>query len=79
MENFGKRLREIREKRGLSQRQSVRMIAKIGVTQDCNSDVIGKYERGERSPSAYKLRDICVALNVSADYLLGLSDKEDLK
>ena len=79
MENFGKRLREIREKRGLSQRQSVRMIAKIGVTQDCNSDVIGKYERGERLPSAYKLRDICVALNVSADYLLGLSDKEDLK
>ena len=79
MENFGKRLREIREKRGLSQVQLVKMIAKIGVTQDCNSDVIGKYERGERFPSAYKLRDICVALNVSADYLLGLSDKEDLK
>ena len=79
MENFGNRLREIREKRGLSQRQSVRMIAKIGVTQDCKSDAIGKYERGERFPSAYKLRDICVALNVSADYLLGLSDKEDLK
>ena len=79
MENFGKRLREIREKRGLSQRQSVRMIAKIGVTQDCNSDVIGKYERGERLPSCYKLHDICAALNVSADYLLGLSDKEDLK
>ena len=79
MENFGKRLREIREKRGLSQRKLVKMIAKIEVIQACNSDVIGKYERGERFPNAYKLHDICVALNVSADYLLGLSDKEDLK
>ena len=79
MENFGNRLREIREKRGLSQAQLVKMIAKIEVIQALNSDVIGKYERGERFPSAYKLRDICVALNVSADYLLGLSDKEDLK
>ena len=79
MENFGNRLRAIREKRGLSQVQLVKMIAKIGVTQDCKSDAIGKYERGERFPGCYKLRDICVALNVSADYLLGLSDKEDLK
>ena len=79
MENFGKRLREIREKRGLSQVQLVKMIAKIGVIQDYKSDTVGKYERGERLPSAYKLRDICVALNDSADYLLGLSDKEDLK
>ena len=79
MENFGNRLRAIREKRGLSQRKLVKMIAKIGVTQDCNSDVIGRYERGDRLPSAYKLHDICIALNVSADYLLGLSDKEDLK
>ena len=79
MENFGNRLREIREKRGLSQVQLVKMIAKIGVIQDYKSDTVGKYERGERLPSAYKLHDICVALNVSADYLLGLSDKEDLK
>lgn len=79
MENFGNRLREIREKRGLSQVKLVKMIAKIGVIQDYKSDTVGKYERGERLPSAYKLRDICVALNVSADYLLGLSDKEDLK
>ena len=79
MENFGNRLRAIREKRGLSQVQLVKMIAKIGVIQDYKSDTIGKYERGERLPSCYKLHDICVALNVSADYLLGLSDKEDLK
>ena len=79
MENFGKRLREIREKRGLSQVQVVKMIAKIGVIQDYKSDTVGKYERGERLPSCYKLHDICVALNVSADYILGLSDKEDLK
>lgn len=79
MENFGNRLRAIREKRGLSQVKLVKMIAKIGVIQDYKSDTVGKYERGERLPSAYKLRDICVALNVSADYLLGLSDKEDLK
>ena len=78
MENFGKRLREIREKRGLSQVQLAKMIAKIGVIQYCKSEAIGRYERGDRFPSAYKLRDICVALNVSADYLLGLSDKEDL-
>ena len=79
MENFGKRLREIREKRGLSQLQLAKTIAKIGVVQGYKVDTIGKYERGEVFPSAYKLHDICIALNVSADYLLGLSDKEDLK
>ena len=79
MENFGKRLRTIREKRGFSQLQLAKMIAKIGVVQGYKVDTVGKYERGACLPGCYKLHDICVALNVSADYLLGLSDKEDLK
>ena len=37
---------------------------------------LGFYERGERDPGSENVEKICRCLNVSADYLLGLSDTE---
>lgn len=37
---------------------------------------LGFYERGEREPGADNIAKICRALNVSADYLLGLADSK---
>ncbi len=44
---------------------------KIHVSKQCVSD----YKSGKSLPSVDTLCDICLALDVSADYLLGLTDK----
>jgi transcriptional regulator with XRE-family HTH domain len=38
---------------------------------------ISKYERGQSMPALPRLRRLAIALQVSADYLLGLSEKEN--
>jgi transcriptional regulator with XRE-family HTH domain len=63
------RLRETREKRGLTQRQlSIR--CSIGENQ------INKFENGGGEPSLATITAIARELNLSVDYLLGLSDNE---
>ena len=79
MEHFGERLKKAREKQGLTQLQVAKALANMGVLVNCKCDVVGKYERGLMYPNAHRMHDLCVILGVSADYLLGLSDKEDLK
>jgi len=61
------RLREWREKRGMSQRELARLCG-IGDAQ------VSKYENGHTDPSATYLRIMAEVLQVSADYLLGLTD-----
>ena len=61
---FGKRLREMRMKRGLTQQV---MADSLGVYQN--------YEQGTRHPSFYTLVNISKLLKVSTDYLLGASDE----
>lgn len=61
------RLRIAREKRGLTQHQLAR-ICGIGLNQ------ITRYENGLIEPAAVTLGNIAQVLNVSVDYLLGLSD-----
>lgn len=61
------RLREVREKRGYTQRELAK-ICGIGENQ------INKYENGGGDPSLSSLATIAQALGVSTDYLLGLSD-----
>lgn len=61
------RLRFAREGRGISQRE----LSKIcGIAQN----LISRYESGLTDPSASTLARIAYELNVSTDYLLGLSD-----
>ncbi len=62
------RLREERERRGLSQRQLADLCG-LGEHQ------IYRYENGKTEPSATYLRTIANVLNVSVDYLLELTDE----
>lgn len=62
---LGKRVRIRRQVLGLTQEG---LAERIGV---CTS-FIGHIERGTRKLSVETLHDLCRALNVSADFLLGL-------
>lgn len=68
MEEFRHRLKRIRERRGMSQRALSEL---CGVS----SDMVGLYERGKRKPNIDTLKEMCRVLDVSADYLLGISEK----
>lgn len=61
------RLRAVREMRGISQNELARI---SGVAQN----QISRYEAGQTDPSSTTLGRIALALDVSTDYLLGLSD-----
>ncbi len=61
------RLRELREKRGWSQRE-------LGRISGAGQTMVTKYERGENEPSGTAVRLLAEALGVSADYLLGMTD-----
>ena len=64
-EELGERLARLRRDKGLTQ---VELADKIGIIQPVLSD----YERGRLRPYAEMVARFCVALDVSADELLGL-------
>lgn len=66
--DIGLRLRELREKKKLTQEQ---VGARIGVT---GSNVSG-YELNTISPPADMLRKLALLYGVTADYLLGIDDR----
>ena len=76
MEHFGERLKKIREKRGLTQLQAAQEVGRVGYLVRSKAKDFSKYECNFVRPNVYKLHDICIALNVSADYLLGLVRKK---
>ena len=65
----GDRIREIREARGWSQNE-------LAYRAQVWAADISAVECGHRDMRAPNLRRLCLALNVSADYLLGLSDHQ---
>lgn len=67
---FAKRLRFTREMRQLTQAQLAKA---AGVDQT----VIAHMEAGRRMPGAESLKAIAKGLVVSADYLLGLSERTE--
>lgn len=66
---FGERLKKIRQKRGVTQ-ESLAKIVSISPSS------ISLYERGIREPNLSMLISIAKALDVSTDYLLGLTNNE---
>lgn len=60
--SFGKRLRELRRSRHLTQEQ-------LGELVDVSFQYIGMLERGARSPSAEMLLSLCCALDCSCEML----------
>lgn len=67
MNNFGKKLKELRLEKNLTC-QSV--ASAIGLTKNA----ITNYESGTREPSLETLKKICDLYDVSADYLIGRTD-----
>ncbi len=66
---FGERLLSTRKKKKISQDE---LAKKIGA----HAPIIGRYERDEVKPSVEIATKIAEALEVSLDYLTGLSDVE---
>lgn len=64
MLNIGKRISELRKEKSWSQTE-------LAKTVNVSRDIIGKYERGEHSPSIEITTKIAESLGVSIDYLLG--------
>ena len=64
---FAERLKKLREDLGISQRELAR---RAGIS----SAMISLYEAGKKSPTIDVLMKLAVVLEVSADYLLGLTD-----
>ena len=64
----GDRLREAREKRGLTQNDLAKL-CKIGNVQ------LSRYETGKMDPQVDTLVEIAVQLRVSVDYLVGLTQE----
>lgn len=68
---FYERIKELRLSLGINQ---VRFASKLGVTKQC----VSNWENGNLQPSMDMLIRIAQTFSVSADYLLGLSDKPSL-
>lgn len=67
MKIFHEKLRDLRMARGLSQAE---VSAALGLTRSAYAN----YEQGIREPSYETLRAICKFFNVSADFLIGVSE-----
>jgi len=66
---FGDNMMLLRKKKGISQAELGKMIGTSG-------DVIGRYERGDITPSIEAVAKIADALEVSIDYLIGKTKME---
>lgn len=64
MLNISKKISELRKEKGWSQSDLAKAV-------DASRDIIGKYERGEHSPSIEMTTKLAEALEVTVDYLLG--------
>ena len=64
---IGIRIRELRKIIGLTQTQ---LAKQIKTTQD----TVSLWERGKSYPNVESIILLCTTFNVSADYLLGLTD-----
>ena len=68
MEKFPERLRRLRE-----ERRPVRSMATVSELCGLERGAVGRYERGERSPSMDALIALADYYEVSLDYLTGRS------
>jgi transcriptional regulator with XRE-family HTH domain len=79
MATFGKKLRECREAKGISQSEVAKLLS-------TNHSIIGKYERDEVKPTVDVVKKLADTLDTTVGYLLGetqdlniLKDQDMLK
>lgn len=68
----GKRIKRLREDAGMTQGEFVVRLKAVGATT--TQSQLSQVERGEKGLSVEALAAVAVALDTSADYLMGLSD-----
>jgi len=64
---LGERLKELREEKGLTQKQ-------VAEKLNLNSVTYLHYEKAQREPPLSVLAEMAMFFNVSVDYLIGISD-----
>jgi len=64
---LGKRLKELREERGLTQKELANLL-------NINAVTYLHYEKDQREPPLSLLADMAIFFGVSVDYILGISD-----
>ena len=64
---YQEKLKDLRQERGLSQ-------GDIALLLNTSQQYYGKYENGKRPLPIDRLKKLCEYYNVSADYILGLSE-----
>jgi transcriptional regulator with XRE-family HTH domain len=67
MDSFGKKLRDCRESKNLSQSELAKQLGS-------HHSIIGKYERDEVKPTIDVVKRLADVLNTTAGYFLGESD-----
>ena len=70
MEYFGDKLRALRMKKNLTQNDLAARLGIVGAS-------VSSYEKNKQYPSVEALIQLCQTFDVSADYLLGLSDDKN--
>ncbi len=70
--NFGKIIKELREKEKLSQME---LSKKLGITQSS----LARYELEQTEPKLSDIKKICSFFGIKADYLVGLEDEDGTK
>lgn len=67
----GLRMKELREKRGLSQKEAAH---RLGISRA----TVSAYERNSKSPSIEVLEQMAILYHSSVDYILGLEHRTSL-
>lgn len=70
MSSFGKKLRECRELKGVSQSEVAKQLG-------TNHSIIGKYERDEVKPTIDVVKKLASVLNTTVGYLLGETQEQN--
>lgn len=64
---LGKRIRELRREMDITQKQLAELVKK-------STTAVASWEQGLSEPCVDDIRSLCKIFNVSADYLLGITD-----
>lgn len=72
MSVFSERIKALRAEKGRTMREVATEIGLMG--EEINYSTISRYEAGKTKPSVDDIRKLAYYYNVSADYLVGLTD-----
>lgn len=72
MNSFGNRLKALRKEKKLTQ-------AQLGELLKTSHATINRYEKNIYQPDINTIKEIANIFNVTADYLLGMTDKRDVE